>query len=33
MVAGILLLVVLLICSFVGLFHGLSDDEGDDNFW
>lgn len=29
MIAGILLLVVLLIGSFVGLFYGMSDDDDD----
>lgn len=30
MVAGVLLLVVLLIGSFVGLYYAIFDDEGDD---
>lgn len=32
MIAGVLLLVVLLIGSFVGLYYELSDDEDDDIF-
>lgn len=32
MIAGVLLLVVLLIGSFIGLYYEISDDEGDDIF-